>query len=439
MTEPNREQEDTLSLNDRVRNWARPIYKQLSEGLSKQVNDLVEADAEGAEAEAETDAVHFTELLLEDAVRERATDLHLEPYAEGVRVRFRIDGVLLDTISLPAGAGGMVLRHLKALCGIDPVPTVRPVSAGRSILIGGQVTELRTTVAPCVFGEKVAVRLLDAGKDVQRLGGLGLDAVSEQQVGNWLEHVAGTFIVCGPTGSGKTTTLYSLLHELKNMNRSVVTVEDPVEYRIDGVTQIQVDRAQKLDFAEGLRAMLRLDPDHLMLGEIRDLETARVAMTAAGTGRVLMTTLHSKDAVGVLTALRNWGIDDFQTASALRVVVAQRLIRKLCPSCREEIDTPDNIEKEWLRTTGRDLPERMWRAVGCGRCNDVGYRGRTGIFEVWRVNSDDSDRILERMDDHRMRAALTERGHKFMIDDALTKVGSGVLDLREVRHLFSGR
>ncbi len=437
MTEHDREQNGALSLNERVRAWARPIYKQFSGSLSKQVESLVEA--EHGEAETETDAVHFTELLLEDAVRERATDMHLEPYADGIRVRFRIDGVLLDTISLPSGPGGMVLRHLKALCGIDPVPVIRPVSAGRSIVIGGEVTELRTSVAPCVFGEKVAVRLLDAGKDTQRVSSLGLDSESEEQIGNWLEHVAGTFIVCGPTGSGKTTTLYSLLHELKNMNRSVVTVEDPVEYRIDGVTQIQVDRAQKLDFAEGLRAMLRLDPDHLMLGEIRDLETARVAMTAAGTGRVLMTTLHSKDAVGVLTALRNWGIDDFQTASALRVVVAQRLIRKLCPDCREEIDVPDKIERDWLHATGRELPERMWRAVGCGRCNDVGHKGRTGIFEVWRVNGADSDKILDRINDHRMRAELAGRGHKFMLDDAVIKVGQGILDLREVRHLFSGR
>ena len=342
-----------MALKDRVQGWARPIYNQFAGRVSNQLEELeeVQDETEGNGA-TETDAVFLTELLLEDAVRDGATDLHLEPNADDVRIRFRIDGVLLDTLSLPRAAGETIMRHLKALCGIDPVPTTRPVSAGRSITIGGSLTEVRTTVAPCVFGEKIAVRLMDAAKEVQQLSSLGLDLDSEEKIRGWLEHVAGTFIVCGPTGSGKTTTLYSLLHELKNMNRSVVTIEDPVEYRVEGVTQIQIDRAQRLDFAEGLRAMLRLDPDHLMLGEIRDVETARVAMTAAGTGRVLMTTLHSKDAVGVLTALRNWGIDDFQSASALRVVVAQRLIRKLCPDCGEETKEPDSAEKEWLDALG---------------------------------------------------------------------------------------
>lgn len=413
----------------------RPLYMQLASRTSEQIAKLMDEPSEDSEAH---DPVLFTELLLRDAVTERASDIHLEPYSGGLRVRFRIDGVLLDAMSLPTDTGGTLLRHLKALGGLDPLPAARPASAGRTIKIGGTTVDARTSVAPCVYGEKLAIRLLDVPQQVQQIGRLGMDSVSEEKVRGWLERVTGTFVVCGPTGSGKTTTLYSLLHELKTTNRSVVTIEDPVEYRVEGITQMEVDRYHSMDFAEGLRASLRLDPDYLMLGEIRDEDTARVAMSAAGTGRVLMTTLHSKDAVGVLTALRNWGVDDFQSASALRVVVAQRLVRTLCEHCKEQSDGPDASDREWLKNIGREAPPVVWRSVGCSHCHDLGYSGRTGVFEVWRVDGEDAELILARTDDHKMRAHLRERNHEFMVDDALRKVGLGILDLRQIKHLAGG-
>ncbi|MGI9336183.1 MAG: GspE/PulE family protein [Gammaproteobacteria bacterium] len=413
----------------------RPLYAQLASRSSAEVAKLSEEIADGDET---VDPVEFTELLLHDAVHERASDIHLEPYSNGMRVRFRIDGILLDAMSLPHDTGGTLQRHLKALGGLDPLPAARPASAGRTIKIGGTTVDARTSVAPCVYGEKLAIRLLDVPQQVQQIGRLGMDSASETKVRGWLERVTGTFVVCGPTGSGKTTTLYSLLHELKTTNRSVVTIEDPVEYRVEGITQMEVDRHHHLDFAEGLRASLRLDPDYLMLGEIRDAETARIAMSAAGTGRVLMTTLHSKDAVGVLTALRNWNVDDFQSASALRVVVAQRLIRTLCEDCKEISDGPDPSDREWLKNIGREAPKQIWRAVGCSQCKDLGYVGRTGVFEVWRVDGEDAELILARKDDHKMRAHLRERQHEFMVDDALRKVERGITDMRQIKHLASG-
>ena len=423
-------------LRERIGDWIRPLYSNLAERVASRVEAL-----EGAPPDDTGDdeqILEFTQLLLQDAVKARASDIHFEPWSEGVRVRFRVDGVLLDTMSLTTEVGGTVMRHMKALCGLDPVPAARPQSSSRMVRVDEAHIDVRASVSPCVYGEKFVLRLLDVPQQVQQISRLGMDGESESKIRGWLEHVTGTFVVCGPTGSGKTTTLYSLLHELKRTNRSVVTIEDPAEYRVEGITQIEVDSRHRISFADGLRASLRLDPDYLMLGEIRDPETARVAMTAAGTGRVLMTTLHSKDAVGVLTALRNWGIDDFQIASALRVVVAQRLVRTLCTHCREEVDAPDRAEAEWLKATGRETPDRLYRAVGCSQCNDQGYLGRTGIFEVWRVGGQDAETILEHVPDNVLRHKLAERGHVFMVDDALKKVAQGITDLRQVRHLAGG-
>ncbi len=263
-------------IRGRIEDWVRPLYGELTQRFQDQLERFEErAGEEGPDVE-DDDIVQFTALLLQDAVRERASDVHLEPGPSGVRVRFRIDGVLLDTMSLPPAAGGTLSRHLKALCGLDPVPAARPASAGREVRMGDTVVDVRASVSPCVFGEKIVLRLLDVPQQVQQIGRLGLDPDAETQIRGWLEHVAGTFVVCGPTGSGKTTTLYSLLHELKGTNRSVVTIEDPVEYRVEGITQIEVEARQRLTFADGLRASLRLDPDYLMLGEIRDHSGASI-------------------------------------------------------------------------------------------------------------------------------------------------------------------
>jgi len=412
---------------------ARTRHESLSKRLARALG--------GSDKEQEAaggDATEFTRLLLEDALRAHVSDVHLEPHASGIRVRFRVDGVLLDTMSLPHDTGEHLTRHLKAMCGLDPLPANRPASASRPVWVGEEVIDIRASVAPCVFGEKLVLRMMDVPQRIQHIDRLGLRREHKRQIEDWLAHVTGTVIVCGPTGSGKTTTLYSFLHELKRRDCSVVTIEDPVEYRVEGITQIPVHPMQGLTFAEGLRACLRLDPDYLMLGEIRDEDTAKVAMTAAGTGRVLMTTLHSKDAVGVLTALRNWGVDDFQLASALRVVIAQRLVRKLCEHCREEVPEPAAHEREWIEAIGRPIPNRMWRHVGCRECNDQGYKGRTGVFEVWRVDGTDAEEILAHNDDHHFRHRLRENGHAFLVDDALAKVSQGLTDIAEIRHFTGG-
>ena len=249
----------------------RPLYQQLASRTSEQIAKLMDEPSEDSEVH---DPVLFTELLLRDAATERASDIHLEPYSGGIRVRFRIDGVLLDAMSLPTDTGGTLLRHLKALGGLDPLPAARPASAGRTIQIGGTTVDARTSVAPCVYGEKLAIRLLDVPQQVQQIGRLGMDSVSEEKVRGWLERVTGTFVVCGPTGSGKTTTLYSSLVQINKSETKIITTEDPVEYQLPGINQIQVHPKIGLTFSHSLRSILRHDPDVVLVGEIRDLETA---------------------------------------------------------------------------------------------------------------------------------------------------------------------
>jgi type II secretory ATPase GspE/PulE/Tfp pilus assembly ATPase PilB-like protein len=232
------------------------------------------------------------------------------------------------------------------------------------------------------------------------------------------------FLVTGPTGAGKTTTLYALLHELRMLERSIVTLEDPVEYDIDGITQLQVDEDHGLTFRNGLKAMLRLDPDFLLLGEIRDVESARTAAAAASSGHVLLSTLHSHDPVNAVTTLRHWGLADYEITAALQVVVSQRLVRRLCPACRKQ-EAPKPRELRWLRGVVEEVPDAIWHAVGCGECRGLGYQGRVGVFEVWRLQDDDLDLIADHATERAVRQHLRKRRHQTLVNDGLEKARSG--------------
>jgi len=246
--------------------------------------------------------------------------------------------------------------------------------------------------------------------------------------------VNGMFLCAGPTGSGKTTTIYALLHELKFANRAIVSIEDPVEYQVDGITQIKIDELHHVDFAEAVKSVLRLDPDFLMLGEIRDAASAHSAVNAAISGRVLLSTVHSRDAVGAITALRNWGLPDHEIAEALVVVVAQRLVRRLCPHCRRE-GKPTATDLQWLKAM--HLPSRgaFWEAKGCKECQNLGYFGRTGIFELWRLDEHDYETLLNHADEHALRQSFAARSSSTLLQDAIAKVRAGTTSLAEIRKL----
>ena len=375
--------------------------------------------------------------LLIDAWHLGASDIHYEPQSTGAHVRVRIDGTIWDVAHLTHDQGKVFLNQFKAMAGVDPVVRFTPADANATFHMVDEKLDLRLSLAPSSSGETLAVRLLDPDRLDRSILELGLSEENLDHLKDWLNQTNGMFLAAGPTGSGKTTTAYSLLHELKSGSRVIITLEDPVEYQVDGVIQIQINELQDMTFAEGAKAMLRHDPDALMLGEIRDAVSAHVAVQAAIAGRVLLSTIHSRDAVGAVTALRNWGLTDREIADALTVVVAQRLVRKLCNACRK-LGKPSRSDAVWLASFELAAPAKIWQPVGCKECKGLGYRGRTGIFEVWHLDEVDFQMILTGKDELELRRSLVEREHTFLIHDALAKLKKGVTSLEEVKRIAGG-
>ncbi len=368
--------------------------------------------------------------LLEDAVRENASDIHLDPLVDGYEVRFRVDGALVDTLQLPPDAGLHLVRYFKAHADLDPAFELRPQDGRAALTVAGGKVSVRVATGPGVRGEKLALRLLPHALTRPPLDQLGLSTVDFGTLTRALHDVRGMILVSGPTGSGKTTTLYALVRELARVGRSIVSIEDPVEYVLDGVTQLQVNDRQGLSYAEGVKGLLRLDPDVIVLGEMRDAPSARAALDASDSGHVFLSTLHARDAAGTISVLRHFGLADHEIAASVDLLVAQRLVRRLCAACRRlEPPTPD--EARWLRLCGSEVPEQTWHAVGCPACGESGYRGRTGIFEIHRLREADADLILAHSDEHTLRRHLRRLGALSLLEDDLQKAADGITSIAE--------
>lgn len=406
--------------------WQRPLRSELVTSLMQTFEESV--------YEEEYEASLLAEALLRDAVRERATDIHLDSQVDGTLVRFRIDGMVLDAILLNKPYGQRLSNQFKTMARLSPVIRFFPEEGRITHKVDDEMLDLRLSHAPCLRGDKISIRLFVPHEVPKELSQLGLREEGLEDIQEWLDNVSGMLLVAGPTGSGKTTTLYTLLHKLKRHERNVITIEDPVEYEIEGINHIQVDSQHGLGFVEGVKAMLRLDPDYLMLGEVRDAASAHAAITAATSGHALMSTLHSRDAVGVLDTLRNYGLDDQDISTTLILVVAQRLVRKLCTACRVS-EAPTEEDKHWLRRLGRKVPRKVWHSSGCKECRHTGFQGRTGVFEVWRVNQDEYQLILDGADRRTLYRNLARRRHRFLLDDGLDKVMEGVTTLGELRSM----
>jgi len=405
--------------------WFRPIHEELLWELMPLIR---KSEAHDGRAEIHT----LAEALLTDAVRQGATDVHITPQSEFVQIRFRIDGTLFDVANMEPEKGKRVVRYFKTAGKLPTGAAFQPLDARITFQARNLDLDLRLATAPCIAGEKLAIRILYPDRIKQRIEDLGMRGEDRHKIGLWLSRVSGMFLVAGPTGSGKTTTLYSLLHELKLLERSVVAVEDPIEYQVDGVAQMQIDPERGLTFAAGLKAMLRLDPDYLLLGEIRNAESAQIALEAASAGRAMMSTLHSRDAVGAVTSLRNWGLQDFEMAAALEVIIAQRLVRKLCTNCRS-LEAPGQEEKLWMKSLRLPTPKQTWSAVGCDKCRGIGFSGRTGVFEIWALNQADYHQILAHDDERSLRESLAKRGFHSLLVDGLAMVAEGTTSIDELR------
>jgi len=360
---------------------------EMAGGLGSLLDDLP-TTADLLDPQDEAPIIRLINGLIAEAARLGASDIHVEPYEAAVVVRFRIDGVLKEMLSLPQRIAPLLVSRIKVMARLDIAEKRVPQDGRISLSLGGKALDVRVSTLPARVGERVVLRILDKDQAGLRLEELGMAPALLRQFQAAVHEPHGIILVTGPTGSGKTTTLYGGLGLLNDQTRNILTIEDPVEYAIHGVGQTQVNTRVGMTFAAGLRAILRQDPDVVMIGEIRDSETAQIAVQASLTGHLVLSTVHTNDAAGAVTRLRDMGVEPFLLASTLRMVIAQRLVRRLCPACRE----PISADAPTAKLIGVDEGQTLFRARGCQACNQTGYVGRLGVYEAIRV--DDAVRAL---------------------------------------------
>ena len=376
----------------------------------------------------ERPVIKLVDHILAEGITSRASDIHLEPEESGVAVRYRIDGVLRQVMTIPRAAGIPLVSRIKIMSGLDIADRLRPQDGRARVAVNGNRVDLRVSTLPASQGEKVVIRILDSRATILSLDKLGLNPDEVERINQLLQMREGVVLVTGPTGSGKTTTLYSALRSIQARGVNIVTVEDPVEYRLQGIVQVQVNEKAGLTFASALRSILRQDPDVILIGEIRDKETAQIAIQASLTGHLVFTTLHTIDAASSVTRLMDIGIESYKVASSLKGIVAQRLLRKLCPTCRQLwVEAPPERLRKWL-----PVGSALYRGVGCSECSMTGYRGRMAITEVLITTPEVERRIAGNEPVERIADAAREGGMKSLWESGLAHVKSGVTTLDEL-------
>ena len=416
------------------------LFDQSSDDAEKMVQDLetYQSDthvfSELDELEDLMDVTHeapivrVVNVILTQALRREASDIHIEPYERNIKVRFRIDGVLYEVFSLPKRFQDHIVSRLKIMANLDIAEKRLPQDGRMKIKVANKVVDIRVSIIPMAFGERIVLRLLDKSVSLLGLGDMGLTEGKLETFKRLINKNSGILLVTGPTGSGKTTTLYAAINRINSVEKNIITIEDPIEYELKGVGQIQVNPKTELDFARGLRSVLRHDPDIIMVGEIRDLETVEIAIQASLTGHLVFSTLHTNDAAGALTRLVDMGVKPFLTASSLLAVVAQRLVRKICPDCRESVK-PDDATLKDLVLPGDQI---FWRGRGCPSCMQSGYRGRTGIFELLVMDNDVRHLVTSGADSVTIKEAAVRNGMSTLFKDGLMKAGKGITTLDEI-------
>ncbi|MGI9418816.1 MAG: type II secretion system ATPase GspE [Geminicoccaceae bacterium] len=379
---------------------------------------------------SEAPVVRIVNRLIANAVEQRASDIHIEPFEQNLRVRYRIDGLLKDGETVSRDLHAAMISRLKIMASLNIAERRLPQDGRIKLTVRGRDIDLRVATMPIMHGEAVVLRILDRGSVQLDFGSLGFSEHALGELRRSLDQPNGIVLVTGPTGSGKTTTLYTSLLELNTVDRKVLTVEDPIEYQLEGINQVQIRPQIDLTFASVLRAMLRHDPDVIMVGEIRDLETAEIAIQAALTGHLVLSTLHTNSAAATLMRLMDMGVEAFLLASTLNVVVAQRLVRCLCEACRESYrPLPDMLRQLGLKARDK---RSFWRPRGCEACRQTGYRGRVGIHEVLVMQDAVRQEVLRGVDAGALHRAACKAGMMPMIKDGIEKAGSGVTTIEEV-------
>lgn len=375
--------------------------------------------------------------ILEYALKSRASDVHIEPQDDKTRVRYRIDGILQERLVLPKKVHDSIVTRIKILSDLKIDERRLPQDGRFTFKLGDQEVDLRVSTLPTTHGEKVVMRLLRKSGGIPTLAELGLRGNALKTTEAEISKPHGIFLISGPTGSGKTTTLYAILSKINTPKVNIMTLEDPVEYAMPGVNQVQINPQAGLDFASGLRSFLRQDPNIIMVGEIRDKETTELAIQAALTGHLVFSTIHTNNSAGALPRLIDLGAETFLMASSMNAVMAQRVVRTICPDCKEPYEAPEPVVKQLKESLGKLFPAsgdkvKLYRGKGCEKCGDTGYRGRIGIFEVLKVDEKVGRLILERSSAQDIEKLATEEGMVTIVQDGFMKALEGITTMEEV-------
>src|SRR3989337_638968 len=407
---------------------AEQVIEDLGDGLTVGLDEPIDL----IDAVDEAPIIKLINSLLFRSVKDRASDIHFEPFERDIAVRFRIDGVLHNIITLPKRFQPSVASRIKIMAALNIAEKRLPQDGRIGLKIAGKDIDVRVSVIPTSFGERIVMRLLDKSGYLLRLKDIGLSEDILHRFEKLIHLSHGILLVTGPTGSGKTTTLYAALMEINSPDKNIITIEDPVEYQIKGIGQMQVNPKIELTFAKGLRSILRQDPDVIMVGEIRDLETSEIAIQASLTGHLVFSTLHTNDSAGAVTRLIDMGIEPFLVSSSVVAIVAQRLIRILCPHCKKEYTpTPPELNELGIDSSQRD-GHTIYMAVGCDKCMQTGYRGRTGIYEILLISDEVRNLILQNVNSQVIKNKAIEVGMTTLRMDGALKVLSGITGIEEV-------
>jgi type IV pilus assembly protein PilB len=400
--------------------------KFIKEENSKTTYDSIDARALLKDSEAPP-IVRLVTTIMSDAVKEEASDIHIEPTENNVQVRYRVDGELIEALSFPKNIQNSIISRIKIISNLDITNTRLPQDGRTTLKLKSRNVDLRISTLPSAFGELIVIRLLDPKASLLSLSELGIPPYVLSSLTEIFTQPQGMLMVTGPTGSGKTTSLYSVLQQVKTVSRNIITLEDPIEYNLSGINQVSINEKVGLTFARALRSVLRQDPDVVMVGEIRDRETAEIAARAALTGHLVLSTLHTNDTVSSITRLIDVGLEPFLVTAAVSGIISQRLIRKNCANCKTEVPAPQGVQKF-------DLPHltKYYNGTGCNMCNNTGYKGRIGVYELLKMDMGLKKLISRNSNEEDLWNSARESGTRSLFEDAWLKVEEGMTTIEEV-------